>query len=105
MSKREEREEGASIVRMDMRYMWSAIDSPLEMPKRRQPSRGVVFRRVRRWRKGIGVVGAGLVVGAGERVERTVGLLTVLCAVWGGETEEEGEGVITGLDGPLGWKY
>jgi hypothetical protein len=56
---------------MDMRYMWSEIDSPWVMPKRRQPSRLVVFRRSRRWRKGIGVVGG--VVGAGVgRVERTV---------------------------------
>jgi hypothetical protein len=58
---------------MAMRYMWSPIDSPrmwllevlvvvfvlvleLSMPKRRQPSRGVVFRRSRRWKKGIGEV-------------------------------------------------
>lgn len=48
---------GASIVMMDMRYMWSEMDSPVSMPKRRQPSRLVVLRRVRRWRKERGVSG------------------------------------------------
>ena len=42
---------------IDIRYMWSEIDSPLRMLKRRQPSRGVVFKRSRRWKKGMGVVG------------------------------------------------
>jgi len=28
MLRREERVEGASMVRMDMRYMWSEMDSP-----------------------------------------------------------------------------
>lgn len=72
MSMREARARGASSVMMAMRYMWSEIDSPWFMPKRRQPSRFVVFRRVRRWKKGTGEVvcdtgwkGAGM-------VERTV---------------------------------
>lgn len=68
--KREERGEGGSMVMMDMRYMWSDIDSPFRIPKRRQPSRLVVLRRWRRCKKGIGVV--GLVGGGWGRVERTV---------------------------------
>lgn len=57
---------------MDMRYMWSAMDSGCGMEKRRHPSRGVVLRRWRRWRKGIGVLG-GVGEGwrGGGRVERT----------------------------------
>lgn len=39
---------------IDMRYMWSEMDSPLSIPKRRQPSRLVVLRRSRRWKKGTG---------------------------------------------------
>ncbi len=72
MSRRALREEGASMVRMAMRYMWSAMDSLDGMPKRRQPSRGVVLRRVRRWRKGRG---AGVVVEVleGGRLERARG--------------------------------
>ena len=54
MFSRQLSEGGASIVMMDMRYMWSEIDSPVVMPKRRQPSRLVVLRRSRRWRKGRG---------------------------------------------------
>lgn len=42
------------MVRMDMRYMWSAMDSQLSMPKRRQPARLVVLRRSSRWKKGMG---------------------------------------------------
>lgn len=72
MLRRDEREGGASMVRMDMRYMWSEMDSPCLMWKRHQPSRLVVFRRSRRWKKGIGLVGA--VEGGGVwRVARTVG--------------------------------
>lgn len=61
------------MVRMDMRYMWSAIDSLGLVEKRRQPSRGVVLRRSRRCVKGRMVVGG--VGGGGERlkVERAVG--------------------------------
>jgi hypothetical protein len=44
------------MVMMAMRYMWSAMLSPWRMEKRRHPSRGVVLRRVRRWKKGIGVL-------------------------------------------------
>ena len=47
-------EDGAIIVRMDMRYMWSLMDSQSAMPKRRHPARGVVLRRSRRWKKGMG---------------------------------------------------
>ena len=54
---REESVVGQRRVRIDMRYMWSDMDSGEGMWKRRQPSRGVVFRRSRRWRKGRGVVG------------------------------------------------
>ena len=57
MSRREESEVGANMVMIDIRYIWSEIDSPPRMLKRRQPSRGVVFKRSRRWKKGIGVVG------------------------------------------------
>ncbi len=42
------------MVITDMRYMWSEIDSPLLMSKRRHPSRFVVFSRSRRWKKGTG---------------------------------------------------
>lgn len=42
------------MVMMDMRYMWSAIDSPFEILNRLQPSRLVVFRRSRRWKNGSG---------------------------------------------------
>jgi len=68
-SRREESEGGHSIVRIDMRYMWSAMDSPWAMPKRRQPSRLVVFRRERRWKKGTGEAVLGW--GRWERVRRT----------------------------------
>lgn len=51
---REDSEEGAIMVRMDMRYMWSEMDSPCTIPKRRQPSRLVVFSRSSRWKKGSG---------------------------------------------------
>jgi hypothetical protein len=39
---------------MAIRYMWSPIDSPWLMPKRRQPSRLVVLRRSIMWKKAIG---------------------------------------------------
>jgi hypothetical protein len=42
------------MVRMDMRYMWSLMDSQSEMPKRRQPARLVVLRRSSRWKKETG---------------------------------------------------
>ena len=64
------RDGGASMVMMDMRYMWSEMDSPFRRPMRRQPSRLVVLRRVRRWKKGIGVSGLG--GGGAGRVVRTV---------------------------------
>lgn len=55
--------------------MWSDIDSEEGIEKRRQPSRGVVFRRSRMWRKGMGVVG---LAGGGEgSVVRTVALRLV----------------------------
>jgi len=37
---------------LDMRYMWSEIDSMGSILKRRQPSREVVFRRLMRWKRG-----------------------------------------------------
>lgn len=46
------------MVMMDMRYIWSEIDSPDVISWRRQPSRLVVLRRSRKWRK----VRGGLVV-------------------------------------------
>ena len=56
------------MVKMDMRYIWSEIDSPAVISKRFQPSRLVVFRRSRRWKKGIGEVGfEGTGVGRAER--------------------------------------
>lgn len=55
------------MVMMDMRYMWSAMDSPSSMSKRRQPSRLVVLRRERRCRKGRGVGGWGVFGGGGGR--------------------------------------
>lgn len=55
---------------MDIRYMWSDIDSEEGIEKRRQPSRGVVFRRSRMWKKGMGVV--GLAGGGKGRVVRTI---------------------------------
>lgn len=59
--------------------MWSAIDSPFGTLKRRQPSRGVVFRRSIVWRKGRGEVGfEGRGVG---RVE-----ITIRLSVSGGES-------------------
>ena len=65
MSSLERREEGARSVMIDIRYMWSAMDSGCGTEKRRHPSRGVVFNRSRRWRVGIGEVGGGW-VGGGE---------------------------------------
>ena len=59
------------MMMMDMRYMWSEMDSPFLMLKRFQPSRLVIFRRSRRWKKGTGEAGfEGTGVG---RVDRTVG--------------------------------
>ena len=51
---REEREAGASMVKMDILYMWSEIDSPWEIPNRLHPSRLVVLRRSRMWKNGTG---------------------------------------------------
>lgn len=48
---------GASMVMMDIRYMWSEMDSPSNIRKRRHPSRFVVFSRSRRWKKVTGDVG------------------------------------------------
>ena len=58
------------MVMMDMRYIWSEMDSPWLMLKRRQPSRLVVLRRSRRWKKGSGEV--ELVWKGVGRVERTI---------------------------------
>jgi hypothetical protein len=56
------------MVMMDMRYMWSLMDSQSLMPKRRQPARWVVLRRSRRWKKGRGdVVEAAYVRESSER--------------------------------------
>lgn len=52
------------MVMMDMRYMWSEMDSPDSILLRRQPSRLVVLRRSRRCRKGREEVGWGVVGGA-----------------------------------------
>lgn len=57
---------------MDMRYMWSDIDSPWLMPNRRQPSRLVVFSRSSRWKKGTGEEVWDVGRADAERVERTV---------------------------------
>jgi hypothetical protein len=76
MSNFADRDGGHSIVMMDMRYMWSAIDSPWLIPNRRQPSRLVVFKRSIRWKNGSGEVelSSGWVV----RVERTLMMLLVV---------------------------
>lgn len=50
----EESEAGQRRVMSAMRYMWSLMDSPWLRPKRRQPSRLVVFRRSSMWKKGMG---------------------------------------------------
>ena len=68
------REAGASIVMIDMRYMWSAIDSPCAIPKRRQPSRLVVLSRLRKCRKGRGDRG-------GEVGRRNIGGIWVRAGV------------------------
>src|SRR5271170_3350710 len=52
-----------------MRYIWSAIDSPRAMPKRRHPSRFSVFRRSTRWKNGIGELECSC--GASGRAEMT----------------------------------
>jgi hypothetical protein len=44
------------MVMIDILYMWSAIDSPSLMPKRRHPSRFSRFSRSTRWKNGIGEV-------------------------------------------------
>jgi hypothetical protein len=54
MSSFEETDVGAIMVITLMRYMWSEMDSPEDMPKRRHPARLVVLRRERRWKKGTG---------------------------------------------------
>lgn len=68
-SRREDSEGGQSMVMIDMRYMWSEMDSPWLMPNLRHPSRLVVFRRSRRWKKG---TGEDECCSSGARVERTV---------------------------------
>lgn len=55
--KRDAKDGGASMVIIDIRYIWSEIDSAVYSPKRRHPSRFVVFRRSRKWKKAIGDVG------------------------------------------------
>lgn len=57
MFKRDAKDGGASIVIIDIRYMWSEMDSAAHSPRRRHPSRFVVFRRSRKWKKAIGDVG------------------------------------------------
>ena len=69
MSRREEREGGQSMVMMDMRYMWSEIDSPCSIENLRQPSRLFVFRRSMMWKKGSGEV--ELVSGRTGKVDST----------------------------------
>ena len=88
------REGGARRVIRDMRYMWSAIDSVLVRDKRRQPSRGVDFRRERRGKKAIGVGGVWLGI-LGVRVERTRRLSAKGNWRGGGEQKER-----TGIKGP-----
>lgn len=83
----EARDGGVSSVIIDIRYMWSEMDSPWLMPKRRQPSRFVVLRRSRRWKKGKGEV--EFVIGWEGRVERTV---------WGVHWSSAWEGVKTPED-------
>lgn len=68
------------MVMMDMRYMWSEMDSPDVIPKRRQPSRLVVLRRSSRCRKGKGVLGWAVGGGSG-RAARAVGLSVLVSIV------------------------
>ena len=56
ISSREDSEGGHISVMIDMRYIWSEIDSPWLIPNRRQPSRLVVFRRSIRCMNGRGEV-------------------------------------------------
>lgn len=72
------------MVMMDMRYMWSEIDSPWLIPNLRQPSRLVVFRRSRRWKKG---TGEDECFSRGASVERTVS--GVHCDAWLGVKRPE----------------
>ena len=58
---------------IDMRYMWSAMDSGWGRWKRRQPSRGVVFRRERVWRKARGEVVVVVAVDEEEGLGRVIG--------------------------------
>lgn len=64
------------MVRMDMRYIWSEMDSPCLMWKRHQPSRLVVFRRSRRWKNGIGLVGTVEGGGVGRVASTVCGVST-----------------------------
>ena len=73
MFRREARDAGASMVMMDMRYMWSEMDSPWEIIRRRHPSRGVVLRRSMMCRKGSGVVVEGDEEGGLGMAARAVG--------------------------------
>lgn len=43
----------------------------MEMEKRRQPSRGVVFSRSRMWKNEIGVLGGGIVTGRVVKLDNT----------------------------------
>lgn len=56
MLSRDERFGGTSMVMIDIRYMWSAIDSPSVIVNRRHPSRFSRFNRSIRWKKGTGEV-------------------------------------------------
>lgn len=91
----EEREGGQRKVIRAMRYMWSLMDSPWFRPKRRQPSRLVVLRRSRRWKKGIGEVVEG--EGRWGKSARTVGFVRGGVFVRMGGTLE----VSTGFGSPV----
>jgi len=54
MSIRDANDGGQSIVMMDIRYMWSEIDSPWLMPNLRHPSLFVVFSRSSMWKNATG---------------------------------------------------
>lgn len=82
------REGGARKVIRDMRYMWSEMDSGLGRPKRFQPSRGVVFRRDRRWRKGRGVVAVAAAGADGDAVVVVV-VVEVVEVVWAADGGRE----------------
>jgi len=47
---------GASMVMIDIRYMWSDIDSPPWIPNLLHPSLFSTFSRSTKWKKGMGDV-------------------------------------------------